>query len=87
METKAYNPEAYDSVPMLVFLWWTNQNLPPNMELLIRARIAVGRVPMKALYGDENEAQDVEYKDFYHAHWNKVSLLKAAKSCTHQNAA
>ena len=38
------------------------------MELLIRSRIAVGRVPMKALYGDENEAQDVEYKDFYHAH-------------------
>ena len=39
-----------------------------KMELLIRARNTVGRVPMKALYGDENEAQDVEYKKFYHAH-------------------
>ena len=54
---------------------------------------------MKALYGDENEAQDVEYKKFYHANWNKklliyrarryfvkVSLPKAAKSSTLQNA-
>lgn len=69
------------------------------MELLIRARNSVGRVPMKALYGDENEAQDVEYKKFYYANWNKkllmyrarryfvkVSLPKAAKICTLQNA-
>jgi len=63
VETKPYNPEAYNSVPMLVFF-----GEPIKMELLIRARNTVGRVPMKALYGDENEAQDVEYKTFYHAH-------------------
>ena len=30
------------------------------MELLIRARNSVGRVPMKALYGDENEKKNIK---------------------------
>ena len=44
------------------------QNSFERESIVLSARNSVGQVPMKALYGDENEAQDVEYKKFYHAH-------------------
>ena len=41
VKPEAYNPGAYNSVPMLVFFLRTNQNLCPNIESPMRESVAI----------------------------------------------